>query len=228
MRMAFRAWNIREALDAGKLLVKIVTEIQEIYDKIQHSTAVKSKDEIAKLIETTRIFPHFQKIPKEIIELSSGEAEEKELRNTIISLVNFFGWLPQDNCLVTEEEKGLIEYFNKLMYSMKHRLAIIEDKEKKEARASFDKKLERAMIRIREAEQCFEKILQKNQKFGLKGVEVQILQPRQSEDYFPAKGVIENFSLESIQSNIHIVKLEIKEPNHLHSLIVFTGNNTLL
>lgn len=223
LRLTLRYLNVKEPLEMARVILRILEEIQQTYDKIQHEIAVKSRQEIAKLLETTKVVPKFKAIPKEKIDISAEEAEEKQIHETILAVVKFLGWLPQEMDLITEEEKNLIAYFNKLMYSRRTRLAIAKDTEKKAEAETFEKKLKRVADKIKEAEEKLD-IIGRHYRGNLINAEVDIAIPRQSEDYFPVHGVIEKIIRDPFQ-NTNIIKMEIRESNHLLSVVVFTGIN---
>lgn len=221
LRLLLRSGAMTHSVVIGQTTVDILREIQDTYDMIQKQTAIKSRQEIAKLIETTRVVPKFQEIPRDRMDLSVAEKGEKDLSETVLTVVKFLGWIPQDPSLITEEEKNLVAYFNKLMYSRRTRLAVAEQRE--DEGTKFRDKLSRVMEKLKEAEELFGRVSARHQG-NLVGVEVEIFPPRQSEDYFPLRGIIERVVRVPFQ-NVGVLDLEIRETNGLKSTVTFTGNN---
>lgn len=223
-RMALRSINSKDPLEAGRLLWSVYQELRATYDSFQKHIAVQGQEEISRLVKVNQIVsPHFKKVPKDPAEASAEETSEKQLRETIFAIIRFLNWMPQDRELVSEEDAQLIDYFNKLLYSRRTRLNIIRDTQKKGDMAQFEQRLHEVIHRVQQSENDLQAIAKRFQG-KLAGIQVEIATPCQSEDYFPVRGIIDNISYEPLQS-VNMVKLEVEEPNHLKSFVIYTGNN---
>lgn len=224
LRMVFRSCQAKESLEVGQTIYKMLESMRDIYQHIQQDIAVKGQEEISKLVSLSQNLPvTFKTIPKEKVDATPDETSEKALRETIFEVNRFLGWMPQDNKLVSEEEEDLINYFSKLLYSRRTRLAIVRDTSANGEKSVFTEKLTQVLNKLNEVEQSL-KTLKPRRRKKLEGVEIKIAPPRQSEEYFPLHGIIEDVTLQPLQK-MNMVQLEVKEKNGLKSFVIYTGNN---
>ncbi|MEX2668009.1 hypothetical protein [Candidatus Uabimicrobium amorphum] len=204
----------------GELVWAAISDIQRLHQNLLEKIAM-STAEIQQLIvsKNTALADSSFTAPRPTYTDQQVE-EEKILRSTVLMIVDFLNWYPQDESAISEADHELINYFDKLLYSRKSRFAIVCDKNKNGAAKTFAKHLKVVSKQL----EYTDKIVKKITLEKLVGMDIKIAVPRQCEDYFPVKGSIINvFNEETDFGNI--IKFEVAEKNQLTSSIIFTGKN---
>ena len=223
LRMALRNVNIDQPPAVGRAIEQIIATIKATYSRIKNNAGL-TQEEIDKLLSVKKIETPTPVKWDQQRQLEAQHDEEKKLRERIFEIVKFLGWFPQEIALISQHDLNLLDYFDKLLYSRRSRIAIINDRQALAEGKIYADRWQQIIDKLHQTEKSLETI--EKQYGNLIGLKVQIVAPRQCEDYFPIEGTIESITKQPID-DANLIKFEIKERNHLTSYVVFIGNNVV-
>ncbi|WP_372369058.1 hypothetical protein [Candidatus Uabimicrobium sp. HlEnr_7] len=210
----------QDTYKVGELVWAAISDIQRLHQNLLEKIAMSTAEIQQLIISKNNALPDSGFGAPRPSYSSEQVEQEKVLRSTVLMIVDFLNWYPQDETAISTADHELINYFDKLLYSRKSRFAIVCDKNKTSDGKVFAKNLKVVTKQL----DYTEKVVKKFTMEKMIGMEIKIAVPRQCEDYFPVKGNIVNIYKEETDFG-NIIKFEVAEKNHLKSAIIFTGNN---